>query len=260
MLNPHGLGPPPADLAGRRAVVTGAASGIGFAIANRLAEANAAVIAVDKDKERLEEKFDKARLGGSRVETVHGDLSHPDPTLLADDLLANGPIELIVNNVGMCTGKGWFETTEEDLQLVFQTNLFGPWFFTRRLVERLIEEERPGSVLFVSSLHDHVPVRRPQYSTSKAAVTMLARELALELVHYRIRVNAVSPGWIRTDTRTEAELQHSPTDASFVPMGRAGQPDDVAKQALVLLSDAWSGYVTGTNVFVDGGLALHTWR
>jgi NAD(P)-dependent dehydrogenase (short-subunit alcohol dehydrogenase family) len=250
----------PTDLADRRAVVTGAASGIGHAIAYRLARAGAWVVAVDKDKERLTKAFDSPRFRGLHCTPVYGDLACPDITLLADELLADGPIELIVNNVGMCTGKGWFETSEEDVRLVFQTNLFGPWFFTRRLAERLIEVGQPGSILFVSSLHDHVPVRRPQYSTSKAGVAMLVRELALELAPHRIRVNAVSPGWIKTNTEIQAEQQSSPTDASFVPMGRPGQPDDVAKLAVVLLSNAVSGYVTGMNPPVDGGLALHTWR
>jgi 3-oxoacyl-[acyl-carrier protein] reductase len=255
-----GLGPLPADLAGRRAIVTGAASGIGLAIASRLACAGARVIAVDKDKERLTDAFAEARFGELEVATVHADLSDPQITLLADELLTGGPIELIVNNVGICTGRGFFATTDEDVRLVFETNLFGPWFFTKRLVERLMAERQPGSLLFVSSLHDHFPVRRPQYSTSKAAVAMLVRELALELARYRIRVNALSPGWIRTATQIEAELQSPSRDPSFVPMGRAGQPDDVARQAVVLLSDAWSSYVTGVNLPVDGGLGLHTWQ
>jgi 3-oxoacyl-[acyl-carrier protein] reductase len=254
-----GLGPLPADLAGRRAIVTGAASGIGHAIAYWLGRAGAHVIAIDNDKERLTEAFRHQRFGQLEVETVHADLSRQGIVLRADELLAGGPIELIVNNVGICTGRGYFATTDEDVRHVFDTNLFGPWFFTKRLVERLIEAGRRGSILFVSSLHDHVPVRRPQYSTSKAAVAMLVRELALELARYRIRVNALSPGWISTAAQTTAEPQGPARDASFVPMGRAGRPDDVAKQAVVLLSDAWSPYVTGANLPVDGGLGLHTW-
>ena len=255
-----GSGPLPSDLAGRRAVVTGAASGIGLAIAYRLARAGARVIAIDRDKDRLDEMSHDARFAGLHCTPVYGDLSSPDIRPLADELLDDGLIELIVNNVGICSGDSFFGSSEESVRHVFDTNLFGPWHLTKRLVERLKEDGQPGSIVFVSSLHDHVPVRRPQYSTSKAAVAMLVRELALELARYRIRVNAVSPGWIRTDTRTEAELRDSPRGASFVPMDRAGQPDDVAKPAVVLLSDAWSGYVTGVNLPVDGGLALHTWR
>jgi len=259
MLEPHD-GPKPPDLAGRRAVVTGAASGIGCAIAHRLARAGARVIAVDKDKEGLTDAFQDARFAGLDCKTVYGDLASPDVRLLADQLLANGPVELIVNNVGICTGTGFFEITEEDVRQVLDTNLIGPWFFTKRLVERLVEEGQSGSVLFVSSLHDHVPVGRPQYSTSKAAVAMFARELALELAPYHIRVNALSPGWIETDTQIKAELPCRSLNPSVVPANRAGQPDDVAKQAVVLLSDAWSNYLTGVNLPVDGGLGLHTWQ
>ncbi len=252
-------GPLPADLDGRRAVVTGAASGIGYAIAYRLARAGARVIAVDKDKQRLVDAFDRAESEGLDCTLVDGDLSRPDTRRLADELLGSGPIPIVVNNVGICTGTSFFETSEEDFDLVLGTNLRGPWFFTKRLVQRLIDEEQPGSVLFLSSVHDHVVVHRPQYSASKAAVAMLVRELANDLAPYRIRVNAISPGWIRTGTAIQAEAQSTKL-RSRVPLGREGWPDEVARLAVVLLSDAWSSYVTGVNLTVDGGLSTHTWR
>jgi glucose 1-dehydrogenase len=255
----------PNDLRGRRAVVTGAASGIGYAIASRLAQAGAKVVALDKNKERLSirEQHDWA---GLEIQTVTADFAsnHDDSDMaaLAESLLhGGGAIELIVNNVGVCTATSFLETTREQFDLVMRTNLSNPWFFTRRLVEALIAAERPGSVLFISSLHEQFVSHRPQYSMSKAAVAMGVRELAVALSEFGIRVNTISPGWIDTaptetrhrDRRKAARMKR------YIPLGRPGDPDDVAKVALFLLSDDWSSYITGVDLPVDGGLSLHSW-
>jgi NAD(P)-dependent dehydrogenase (short-subunit alcohol dehydrogenase family) len=252
--------PATTDLAGRPAVVTGGASGIGYAIAQRLARAGSKVIVVDNDEGRLERArhgFERDRL---HFAPVLGDLADPDTARLADDLLAaHGTIPLIVNNVGMCTGDGFYGTGADDFDLVFATNLRGPWFFTRRLTEELIRRQELGSVLFISSLHDQFVVYRPQYSTSKAGVSQLVRELAALLAPHRIRVNAISPGWIDTAGPERSQRRRLQAD-QVVPLGRGGTPDDVAKAALFLLDETRSGYITGANLPVDGGLALHTWH
>ena len=116
-----------------------------------------------------------------------------------------------------------------------------------------------GAILFVSSLHDTFRLHPPLTTASKAAVSMLVKELAGELAPHGVRVNAVSPGSIRA--------RHNPVDTPakeeqirrMVPLGRVGEPADIARMAAVLLSDEWSGYVTGANVRVDGGLGLHSW-
>ena len=158
----------------------------------------------------------------------------------------------------------------DELDLVLGTNLRGPWLFTRRLVEGLLEAQartpdrvpRPrGSILFISSVHDQFVAREAHYSISKAGVSMLVKGMAKELGQHRIRVNAISPGWIRTaeDTTTPEQVAKYERLRPRIPVGQAGVPADVARVALFLLSDAWSGYVTGQNLAVDGGLALHNW-
>jgi 3-oxoacyl-[acyl-carrier protein] reductase len=153
---------------------------------------------------------------------------------------------------------------------VLGTNLRGPWLFTDRLVKALIEDRsrpldrsprRRGSILFISSLHDQFVASQPHYSVSKAGVAMLVRAMAKELGPHRIRVNAISPGWIRTaeDTGTPEQVAKHARLRPRIPAGQAGVPADVARVALFLLSDAWSGYVTGQNLAVDGGLSLHNW-
>jgi glucose 1-dehydrogenase len=252
------------DLRGRRAVVTGAARGIGEAIAKWLIMAGAEVTVLDRDS-RVKDVF---RTESCQV--MEADLYAEDVVALADELTAGAPVELLVNNVGITTPHRFLQIGAEELDLVLGTNLRGPWLFTDRLVKALIEARahttdrapRPrGSILFISSLHDRFVAREAHYSVSKAGVSMLVKAMAKELGRHQIRVNAISPGWIRTaeDTSTPEQVAKYARLRPRIPAGQAGVPADVARVALFLLSDAWSGYVTGQNIAVDGGLSLHNW-
>jgi NAD(P)-dependent dehydrogenase (short-subunit alcohol dehydrogenase family) len=254
-----------ADLRDRRAVVTGAARGIGLAIARRLLMAGAEVIAIDKDKETLKAEFEFE----PACKIIGDDLAREEVRLLADEVVADGgPIELIVNNVGVSVEGSFTGLNDAVVDSVFQANLLGPWRFTKRLVETLIEAQghdtelagRGGSIVFISSLHDSFPSGRPSYDVSKAGVTQLARVMARELAGHRIRVNSISPGWIRTapDPNTPEQRAKHAQMLRYIPMGEPGYPDDVAKTAMLLLSN-WTGYVTGQNLRVDGGLSLSNW-
>jgi NAD(P)-dependent dehydrogenase (short-subunit alcohol dehydrogenase family) len=207
------------------------------------------VVALDRDEPALEQA---GRTLGCA--TVRGDMAADRPDDLADRVLeAYGTVELIVNNVGVTTYERFTGLGEHDFDTVFAANLRGPWFFTRRLVERVVAEQRRASILFISSLHSSHVRHFPHYSASKAAVVMLVKEMAHELGPLGIRVNALSPGWIATNSEPPSEA------AGLIPMRRHGTPEDVAPVAVALLDDSVSGYVTGADVPVDGGLALHTW-
>jgi glucose 1-dehydrogenase len=255
----------PEDLRGRRAVVTGAARGIGEAIAKWLIMAGAEVVVVDKDDHALARSF-----SAEPCRLLAGDLGHDGIAELAEELAADGPIELVVNNVGVTTRQGVLDVGPSELGQVLVTNLQGPWLFTDRLVKALIAERRrgprrhprpSGSILFISSLHDRFVAENADYGVSKAGVAMLAKTMAKQLAPYRIRVNAISPGWIRTaeDTTTPEQVAKYARLRPRIPLGQAGVPADIARVALFLLSDAWSGYITGQNIAVDGGLSLHNW-
>ena len=222
-------------------------------------------MAIAKDEDDLKDSF---RTEGCQV--IKADLHHEDAVALADELTGNGPVELLVNNIGITTPHRFLQIGAAELDLVLGTNLKGPWLFTDRLVKALIEDQartpgrspkRRGSILFISSLHDRYVAREAHYSVSKAGVSMLVQAMAKDLGRHRIRVNAISPGWIRTaeDTSTPEQVAKYARLRPRIPAGQAGVPADVAKVALFLLSDAWSGYVTGQNVAVDGGLSLHNW-
>jgi len=243
------------DFSGRTAVVTGAARGIGEGVALHLCALGATVIAVDIDEDAL-----RGSERPLRFSPVVADLSE-DGAALGERLLAQyGLIDLIVNNVGVETHYSFRDLEVEAFERVFATNLRGPWYLTKTLVRALLAAEHAGSILFISSLHDHVPARRPHYSASKAAVAMLVRELALELAPAGIRVNAISPGVCvsghvgppATETARAATRQ-------LIPLGRIGYPHDIAQMAAVLLDDELAGYVTGVNLPVDGGMGLQTW-
>jgi glucose 1-dehydrogenase len=255
----------PLDLQHRRAVVTGAARGIGEAIAKWLIMAGADVTVIDKDADTLKEAFRT-----EHCQVIEADLYREDADVLAKELTAKAPVELVVNNVGITRTHKFLEIDDSELALVLGTNLTGPWRFTNRLARALIaaQEQTPdrlprprGSILFISSLHDRFVARETPYSVSKAGVAMLVKAMAKELGPHRIRVNAISPGWIRTaeDTTSPEQVAKYERLRPRIPAGQAGVPADVARVALFLLSDAWSSFVTGQNIAVDGGLSLHNW-
>ncbi len=238
---------------GAAAVVTGAAHGIGRATAELLAELGARVVAVDVDEQALAEAF-----AASSVATHCADVSCG--ASLARELLERfGPVTLLVNNVGIDTNHRFLDLSERDFDHVFASNLRGPWFLTQGLVQAMLDARRSGAIVFVSSLHDRFIRGRPHYSTSKAAVAMLVRELAQELAPASIRVNAVAPGIVRS-AHVPAPNEHERERLRrLVPLGEIGQPQQVASVIALLLCDRWTGYVTGANVPVDGGLALYSW-
>lgn len=240
---------------GKAAIVTGAARGIGRGVAELLDELGARVVAVDRDADALVDAFT-----GRDIAAWTADVGG-DPVALARELTAaHGSVDFVVNNVGIDTAARFLDLEESDFDLVFETNLRGPWFLTREFARRMVAERRRGAIVFVSSLHDSFVRGYPHYSASKAAVAMLVKEAAQELAPHAIRVNAVSPGVIVSGhvpadaTAAERELSRG-----LIPLGRKGTPLDVARIVAVLLNEDWSGYVTGTNVRVDGGLGLHSW-
>ncbi len=251
-------------LAGKVALVTGSAQGIGQAIAIRLAQEGADIIVDDRALgQSAQDTADAITALGRRVHMIQGDLANTedDRRVITEGVEKMGKIDILVNNAGVEKHADFWDVTEKDFDFVLQINLRGTFFITQDFVNHLRATNRPGRVINISSVHEELPF--PHFSTycaSKGALKMLCRDLAVELGPLGITVNNIAPGAIATPINT-ALLNNPQLLAlleSKIPLGRLGKPDDVSGLAAFLASDDAS-YVTGATFVVDGGL-LHNYH
>ncbi|AUZ36062.1 2-deoxy-D-gluconate 3-dehydrogenase [Arthrobacter sp. PGP41] len=242
-------------LDGKKALVTGAARGLGKAIADGLAESGATVYGTSRDAE-------SARLISERYGTPAFPVDITESTQIrqfADDLVQeSGGIDLLVNNAGVNVPKPALELTTEDWDTVFDTNLKGSFFLTTALARHWIENGTRGAIVNVASQAGIVGIEeRAAYGTSKAGLIHLTKILALEWAQAGIRVNAVAPTFVRTEL-TASTLSRPDWAAellSRIPIGRFGEPEDIAGAVAFLLSDAAS-LITGHTLAIDGGYTI----
>ncbi len=251
-------------LSGRVALVTGASSGLGRAIAIRLAAEGAAVVASDVRVEPREGGAGTedviARAGGTCVR-IQADVSRSGDVdaLVSGAVERFGRLDVIVNNAGIsgAASKSLLETTEADWDAIMAVNLRGVFLCCRRAIAEMIEQapigEVRGRVINISSQHGMIgPPGHVAYAASKGGVVNLTRQLAVDYGRHGILVNAVAPGKIMTGAPGHAEPEVMDYSYARTPFSRLGRPDDVAGAAAFLASDD-SLYVSGTNLLVDGG-------
>lgn len=240
------------------AIVTGAAHGIGLATAQRLADRGHSVVAVDVDDAAMS----AADLppGASRVVADLAELAGAPADWLDEVRRQVGTPRVLVNNVAQMDGRSFLELPMEALRRSLNVTLFGTWALTRSVAQQMIEDGQRGSVVFNLSLHSARVRMCPDYSVAKAGLSMLVKELASELGPFGIRVNSVSPGAVDTwsDRIPDASARRARSEA-LIPLGRLGAADDVAKAIAFLADDDASGYVTGADLKVDGGLDQYNW-
>jgi len=246
-------------LDGRVAVITGSGSGIGQAIAERLAKegANCVIDYVDHVEE-ADQTIDKIKAAGGKAVLVQADVSVvADCTRLIESAWSElGSCDILVNNAGIEKSANFVDVTEAEYDAVLGVNLKGAFFLTQAFVRKLIAAKKPGRIINISSVHEDMVF--PHFSTycaSKGAMRMLMRDLAVELGPAGITVNNIAPGAINTPINTSLLADKPKLDALLanIPLGRLGEPGEVAGVAAFLASDD-GAYVTGSTYFIDGGL------
>ncbi|MCL2833503.1 MAG: SDR family oxidoreductase [Treponema sp.] len=243
------------SLDGKRILVTGGATGLGYAIAAELHDSGAEVIIASRKTERL--KKAAAELGVSWFQFDINDENRMQETAAE---LENkfGPIYGLVNNAGIQNNKDALAYTEQEIRALFDTNVFGTLALTRELAKRMASR-KTGSIVFISSAAVYIGMNRNlPYTGTKAAISAMCRALASELSPLGIRVNSIAPGWIETDLVRES-LAKVPERRALVErrsmLGRLGRPQDIGMAAAFLLSDA-AAYITAAELKVDGGTTV----
>jgi len=239
------------------AIVTGAANGIGRAIAQALVGEGVRPIFADLDEARVT----AAIAGSPRPELAVpwvGDLANREArdALLAHAQSTLGQVTHFVHSAAPPRREvdHLLAVTEETWEEMRAVNVDAGFHLARELARDLIAARRPGSFLMLTSLHATTPRNLPHYSTAKAALAMLVKEMAKSFGRYGIRVNALVPGAVAA-----GGFVADPALARHIPLGRLGRSDDLAPLALAVLSDKISGYLTGASIVIDGGLSLTNW-
>jgi 3-oxoacyl-[acyl-carrier protein] reductase len=247
----------PFDPAREAALVTGAGNGIGRAIAQALVGEGVRTIFADLSEERVAAAIKSVAQPELAVPFV-GDLAVPATcdTLLAHAEKTVGRITHFVHSASPPRREAdhAFAVSVETWKQMHAVNLDAGFHLSRALARKLIAAREPGSFLLLTSLHAGTPRNLPHYSSAKAAMAMLVKELAKTLGRYNIRVNALVPGAIAA-----GGFVADPSLAKHIPLGRLGHGEDLAPMALAVLSNRISSYVTGASIVVDGGLSLTNW-
>jgi glucose 1-dehydrogenase len=257
-------------LSGKTALITGASSGIGQAIAIRLAQEGCNVAinyrkgleeAQDTEEMAMQQACGQAEECGVRSLLIQGDVSQEEDILKMMSTVVEqfGGLDILVNNAGIQTESPSHEISADAFDKVLSVNLRGAFLCAREAIKQFLADQKPGTIINISSVHEIIP--RPSYlsySISKGGMENLTKTLALEYAAQGIRVNAIAPG--ATITPINQDWVENPDKQavveSHIPMGRAGTAEEMAAAVAFLASDD-AAYITGQTLFIDGGLTLY---
>lgn len=250
-------------LEGKVALVTGAASGIGKATAMELARQGAHVIVnYHSDKDPGQPVVDEIKANGGRAVAFQADVSKAAEVnaMFQHTMEIYGGVDVLVNNAGIEKQVPFLEMSEEDWDAVIAVDLKGPFLCAQAAARDMVRRRTHGAIINISSVHEDLPFPGyASYCAAKGGLRMLCRDIAIELAPHNINVVNVGPGAIATPINS-ATLQNEKKKAALdreIPLGRVGTPQEVAELVAYLASDAAS-YITGTTIFIDGGLMHQT--
>ncbi|MFC6196908.1 SDR family NAD(P)-dependent oxidoreductase [Ponticaulis profundi] len=248
------------NLTGKRALVTGASSGLGDHFARLLAEQGAEVVLAARRLEKLESLAEEIRAKGGKALPVAMDVTKADSVQAAFEVIASvldGPCDIVVNNSGVGQASWYQDTTEEEWQGIIDTNMTGVWRVAKAATKALLDAGKPGSIINIASITALQPaLMNVGYAGSKAAVDHMTRVMAVEICRYGIRVNAIAPGYFKTAINDEyLDSEHGDIMRKRIPMRRFGEHKELDGALMLLASDA-GAYMTGETIRVDGGHIL----
>lgn len=243
-------------LEGKSVLITGAANNIGKSIAEEMAEQGADIYFIDIDRENSQKLDNDLKEKQVKVEYFHADIKDQRQIdKLFEELIKQKiSIDILVNNAGLKQGERNFVTDDFDLEgwtNTYQSNVFGPVYLTKLITSQMISENRDGNIIFITSMRQFNPGLWPAYTSSKAALGMIVKELALELAPYRIRVNGIAPGWVKTD-ETGNTLYHK-----YNILHKSSiEPVYLGRAVVYLSANYFSRYTTGSILQIDSGASL----
>ena len=240
------------DLSDRKILVTGASGGLGKHFSVVLAEAGAYVFCASRNIEKLNIVKEQINDNGGKAKSVLMDVKNQDS--VASAIETCGPIDILVNNAGVAITKKFLSLSRDDWDNVINTNLRGSWSVASAVVRQMVARECQGSIINIASIFsERVASGVLPYAISKSGVVQMTRAMAVELAEKGIRVNAIAPGYIKTDMNREfLESKSGERIMKRVPQKRFGEPQDLNGALLLLASDC-SNFMTGAVITVDGG-------